>query len=91
MKAGQEYPPAELRDFLGVSRKYLIPLLEYCDRRGVTDRRVAGRALGGTGFASNTVRNGDIRSWHLPNPHHMFAKLAMTPVTSHQESCSTAP
>jgi len=33
------YTPAELRDLLGLSRKYLIPLLEYWDRVGVTDRR----------------------------------------------------
>jgi hypothetical protein len=30
---GQVYVPATA-DFLGVSRKYLIPFLEYCDRRG---------------------------------------------------------
>lgn len=48
MKPGREYAPAELREVLGVSRKYLIPLLEHCDRRGITDRRTAGRVLGGT-------------------------------------------
>ena len=62
MVAGREYPPAELRDFLGVSRKYLIPLLEYCDRVGVTDRRASGRVLGGTPFAASVVRQGDMRS-----------------------------
>jgi selenocysteine-specific elongation factor len=51
MEAGREYGPAELRDLLGVSRKYLIPLLEYCDRRGVTERRPNGRVLAGTQFA----------------------------------------
>ncbi|HVE77377.1 MAG TPA: SelB C-terminal domain-containing protein, partial [Gemmatimonadaceae bacterium] len=45
MEPGREYGPAELRDFLGVSRKYLIPLLEYCDRQGVTDRHATGRVL----------------------------------------------
>ncbi|MGQ0701748.1 MAG: selenocysteine-specific translation elongation factor [Gemmatimonadales bacterium] len=30
--------PARLRDYLGVSRKYLIPLLEWADRSGVTRR-----------------------------------------------------
>ena len=45
MQAGQEYGPAELRAFVGVSRKYLIPLLEYYDRVGVTDRRGQGRVV----------------------------------------------
>ncbi len=45
MQAGQEYGPAELRAFVGVSRKYLIPLLEYYDRLGVTDRRGQGRVV----------------------------------------------
>jgi selenocysteine-specific elongation factor len=35
--------PAELRDSLGVSRKYLIPFLEYCDRAGYTNRHPTGR------------------------------------------------
>ena len=48
LEPGREYSPAELRDVLGVSRKYLIPLLEHCDRRGITDRRSGGRVLGGT-------------------------------------------
>ena len=47
---GHEYSPAELRDLLGVSRKYLIPFLEFCDRTGVTRRRESGRiVLGGRG------------------------------------------
>jgi selenocysteine-specific elongation factor len=45
MVPGREYGPAELRGVLGVSRKYLIPLLEYCDRIGVTERRPGGRVL----------------------------------------------
>jgi selenocysteine-specific elongation factor len=45
MVPGREYGPAELREFLGVSRKYLIPLLEYFDRVGVTERRSTGRVL----------------------------------------------
>ncbi len=45
MAAGREYGPAELREFLGVSRKYLIPLLEYFDRIGVTERRANGRVI----------------------------------------------
>jgi selenocysteine-specific elongation factor len=46
MAPGREYGPAELRDLLGFSRKYLIPFLEYCDRVGVTERRSGGRTLG---------------------------------------------
>jgi selenocysteine-specific elongation factor len=30
---------SQIREALGLSRKYLIPLLEYCDRIGVSDRR----------------------------------------------------
>jgi selenocysteine-specific elongation factor len=42
---GRVYVPAQLRDVLGFSRKYLIPFLEYCDRIGVTERREEGRTL----------------------------------------------
>jgi len=42
---GQVYVPAQLRDILGSSRKYLIPFLEFCDRSGVTERRGEGRVL----------------------------------------------
>jgi selenocysteine-specific elongation factor len=59
MVPGREYGPAELREILGVSRKYLIPLLEYCDRVRVTDRQPGGRMIVGTQFAS---RSGDKRS-----------------------------
>ena len=48
MTGGREYGPAEMREIVGVSRKYLIPLLEYFDRAGVTERRIGGRALAGT-------------------------------------------
>jgi selenocysteine-specific elongation factor len=43
MTENREYNPAELRDVLGLSRKYLIPFLEYCDRKRVTERRATGR------------------------------------------------
>jgi selenocysteine-specific elongation factor len=43
MTEGREYSPAELREVLGLSRKYLIPFLEYCDRMRVTERRATGR------------------------------------------------
>jgi selenocysteine-specific elongation factor len=42
---GQVYAPAQLRDLLGSSRKFLIPFLEFCDRSGVTERRGDGRVL----------------------------------------------
>lgn len=42
---GQFYVPAQLRDVLGFSRKYLIPFLEFCDRNGITERRGEGRIL----------------------------------------------
>jgi selenocysteine-specific elongation factor len=48
MLAGRVYTPAELRDLTGLSRKYLIPFLEYCDRHGVTTRQDSGRVRSGT-------------------------------------------
>jgi selenocysteine-specific elongation factor len=42
---GSVYVPAQLRDVLGFSRKYLIPFLEFCDRSGITERRGDGRTL----------------------------------------------
>jgi selenocysteine-specific elongation factor len=47
MEAGRAYGPAEIRDMLGSSRKYLIPFLEYCDRIGVTRREAQGRVWSG--------------------------------------------
>ena len=44
-ETGKAYGPSELREVLGVSRKYLIPLLEYCDRHAVTVRRETGRIV----------------------------------------------
>jgi selenocysteine-specific elongation factor len=37
--------PAQLRDRFGLTRKYLIPLLEWADRRGITRRQGDARAL----------------------------------------------
>ena len=48
MVPGREYSPAELRDLLGFSRKFLIPFLEYCDRRALTTRGATGRRWHGT-------------------------------------------
>lgn len=38
-----EVSPSEIRDGLNLSRKYLIPFLEYCDRTGYTSRNANGR------------------------------------------------
>ena len=43
MAGGVEKTPAELRESLDLSRKFLIPILEYCDRLGLTARGVNGR------------------------------------------------
>jgi len=43
MAGGSEIGPSELREALGLSRKYLIPFLEYCDRVGYTSRQAGGR------------------------------------------------
>jgi selenocysteine-specific elongation factor len=43
MSDGRELSPSELRETLGLSRKFLIPFLEYCDRVGHTSRGVTGR------------------------------------------------
>jgi selenocysteine-specific elongation factor len=51
LAAGKVYVPAQLRDMLGLSRKFLIPFLEFCDRKGITERRGEGRVL----RASSTV------------------------------------
>jgi selenocysteine-specific elongation factor len=48
MAGGTELNPSQLREVLGLSRKYLIPLLEYCDRVGYTSRTSAGRVWRGT-------------------------------------------
>jgi selenocysteine-specific elongation factor len=45
LEPGKVYAPAQLRDVLGSSRKFLIPFLEFCDRNGVTERRGDGRML----------------------------------------------
>jgi len=37
--------PAQLRDHFGLTRKYLIPLLEWADRKGITERRGNARVL----------------------------------------------
>lgn len=54
---GRTYSPAELREVLGVSRKYLIPFLEFCDVKGVTSRNAAGRVLAGRDAGARTGGN----------------------------------
>jgi hypothetical protein len=43
MQPGADYGPADLRELLGFSRKFLIPFLEFTDRTGHTVRDAAGR------------------------------------------------
>lgn len=47
MIGGEARSPAQLREALGLSRKFLIPFLEYCDRAGYTARSDAGRSWRG--------------------------------------------
>jgi selenocysteine-specific elongation factor len=48
MPDGAELSPAQIRDSLELSRKFLIPFLEYCDRAGYTNRGVTGRVWRGS-------------------------------------------
>ena len=47
LKANREINPAGMKDLLGVSRKYAIPLLEYFDTQRVTVRQGEHRVLRG--------------------------------------------
>jgi selenocysteine-specific elongation factor len=51
MSQDVDYGPAELRPVIGLTRKFLIPFLEYCDREGYTIRDGAGRRRVGTRLA----------------------------------------
>jgi selenocysteine-specific elongation factor len=57
LEPGRVYAPAELREVLGVSRKYLIPFLEFCDVSGITERRTEGRVLGVSGGSERLDRD----------------------------------
>lgn len=46
VKPGQSYSPSELREALGITRKWLIPFLEWCDRQRLSLRRDDGRTFG---------------------------------------------
>lgn len=48
MAGGAELSPSELREAIGLSRKFLIPFLEYSDRVGYTNRGLTGRVWRGT-------------------------------------------
>ena len=55
MTPDSDYGPAELRELLGFSRKFLIPFMEFCDREGYTLRDASGRRRPGT-FPAPTGR-----------------------------------
>ena len=55
MTEPREYTPSELRDLLGLTRKFLIPVLEYCDREGYTIRGELGRRLATLSPRTRTV------------------------------------
>ena len=40
------YSPSELREALGITRKWLIPFLEWCDRQRISLRAADGRTFG---------------------------------------------
>jgi hypothetical protein len=65
MADGAEYSPAALRDVLKMSRKYLIPFLEYCDRVGITERQGSGRVLAGRRVAAGGGQGSDKAGQHL--------------------------
>ena len=45
VRPGIRYAPSELREPLGITRKWLIPFLEWCDRRGISRREGDGRVF----------------------------------------------
>jgi len=51
MSQNVDYGPSELRPLIGLTRKFLIPFLEYCDREGYTIRDGLGRRRLGTRLA----------------------------------------
>lgn len=56
LQPGRVYSPAELREVLGVSRKYLIPFLEFCDVKGITIRKAEGRVITGNDVGARAGR-----------------------------------
>lgn len=47
VEPGRLYSPAELREALGITRKWLIPFLEWCDRARISHRAAEGRSFRG--------------------------------------------
>jgi len=47
LREKKEIGPGDIKDLLGISRKYAIPLLEYLDGRRVTARQGERRVLRG--------------------------------------------
>jgi selenocysteine-specific elongation factor len=47
LREKREIAPADVKDLLGISRKYAIPLLEYFDGQRVTQRVGERRVLRG--------------------------------------------
>jgi len=43
VRVGERYTPSDLREGMGLTRKWLIPFLEWCDRRGLARRVESGR------------------------------------------------
>jgi selenocysteine-specific elongation factor len=62
LERGRVYSPAELREVLGVTRKYLIPFLEFSDRKGVTERVQQGRSLRVGRAGRDAVQGESVRS-----------------------------
>jgi selenocysteine-specific elongation factor len=56
MEPGRVYAATELKEILGVSRKYLIPFLEFCDLTGVTGSRSDERGRGRVIVESGSVQ-----------------------------------
>jgi selenocysteine-specific elongation factor len=45
VEPGKVYSPTDLREPLGLTRKYLIPFLEWCDRQRISHRAPDGRTF----------------------------------------------
>ena len=57
LTAGVVYSPGTLREVLGISRKYLMSLLEHLDREGLTDKLAEGRRWRGMAGPSGDARH----------------------------------
>jgi selenocysteine-specific elongation factor len=68
LQGGATITMAELRDLLGTTRKYAVPLGEYLDRVGVTARDGDLRRLGPAVGASPTSAKAERADMPAPNP-----------------------